>query len=236
MALINKEDKLCDVIIIEPTIISVLNRFNIFLGVGDKSVEQICEEKNLDVDFFLTILNTYMNEEYFPEKLLKSFDATLIVGYLTKTNKYYQQFQIPNIERHFNLLIERSQDDNNNLSLLRKFFFEVKSELLGRIAEDSNRWFKEISELEKSSSGSRCASGEITVPQPVQATDTIEDKLGDLVSMFIKHLTGSYDSNLCLAVLYAIINLKKDIIRNDRIRNRILMPLYNFLLSKKKNE
>ena len=233
MALINKEDKLCDVIIIEPTVISVLNRFNIFLGVGDKSVEQICEEKNLDVDFFLTILNTYMNEEYFPEKLLKSFDATLIVGYLTKTNKYYQQFQIPNIERHFNLLIERSQDDNNNLSLLRKFFFEVKSELLGRIAEDSNRWFKEISELEKSSSGSRCASGEITVPQPVQATDTIEDKLGDLVSMFIKHLTGSYDSNLCLAVLYAILNLKKDIIQNDRIRNRILMPLYNFLLSKK---
>ena len=51
MALINKEDKLCDVIIIEPTVISVLNRFNIFLGVGDKSVEQICEEKNLDVDF-----------------------------------------------------------------------------------------------------------------------------------------------------------------------------------------
>ena len=233
MALINKEDKLCDVIIIEPTVISVLNRFNIFLGVGDKSVEQICAEKNLDAEFFLTILNTYINEEYFPEKLLMSFNASLIVGYLTKTNKYYQQFQIPNIERHFNLLIERSQDDNNNLSLLRKFFLEVKTELLGRIAEDSNTWFKEILELEKSTSLD--TKGEIPVSMPVQVTDSIEDKLGDLESMFIKHLTGSYDSNLCLAVLYAIQSLKKDIIQNDRIRNRILMPLYNFLLSKKSN-
>ena len=71
MALINKNNKLADVILDNPSIITVLNRFGIYLGVGDKTVEQVCSEKRLDTDFFLIILNTFANEEYFPEELLK---------------------------------------------------------------------------------------------------------------------------------------------------------------------
>ena len=102
MALINAETKLCDVILHEPSVIPVINRFGIILGVGDKSIRTVCEEKNLDCEFFVTILNTFINEDYFPENRLKSFCATQIVNYLTQTNAYYEQFQIPNIERHFN--------------------------------------------------------------------------------------------------------------------------------------
>ena len=36
---------------------------------------------------------------------------------------------------------------------------------------------------------------------------------------------GSYDTNLCHAVLVSIISLKKDINQNNRLRYRILMPL-----------
>ena len=86
MALINAETKLCDVILHEPSVIPVINRFGIILGVGDKSIRTVCEEKN-----------TFINEDYFPENRLKSFCATQIVNYLTQTNAYYEQFQIPNI-------------------------------------------------------------------------------------------------------------------------------------------
>ena len=129
MALINADCKLCDVILNEPSIIPVINRFGIILGVGDKSIRTVCEEKNLDCEFFVTILNTFINEDYFPENRLKSFCATQIVDYLTQTNAYYQQFQIPNIERHFNSLISQSDSDNNNLELMKQFFEELKKEL-----------------------------------------------------------------------------------------------------------
>ena len=111
MALINAETKLCDVILHEPSVIPVINRFGIILGVGDKSIRTVCEEKNLDCEFFVTILNTFINEDYFPENRLKSFCATQIVNYLTQTNAYYEQFQIPNIERHFNFLINQSDSE-----------------------------------------------------------------------------------------------------------------------------
>ena len=48
MALINAESKLCDVILNEPSLIPVINRFGIILGVGDKNIRTVCEEKNLD--------------------------------------------------------------------------------------------------------------------------------------------------------------------------------------------
>ena len=140
MALINAETKLCDVILHEPSVIPVINRFGIILGVGDKSIRTVCEEKNLDCEFFVTILNTFINEDYFPENRLKSFCATQIVDYLTQTNAYYEQFQIPNIERHFNFLINQSDSENNNLELMKQFFDELKKDYFSDRPE-----FREIS-------------------------------------------------------------------------------------------
>ena len=54
-----------------PSLIPVINRFGIRLGLGDKSVKTVCEEYRLDTDFLLTVINTFLNEEYFPEKNYK---------------------------------------------------------------------------------------------------------------------------------------------------------------------
>ena len=43
--------------------------------------------------------------------------------------------------------------------------------------------------------------------------------------MFVIHLKGEYDVNLCHAVLVAIMTLQKDIKQNNRIRYRILLPI-----------
>ena len=99
MALINAETKLCDVILHEPSVIPVINRFGIILGVGDKSIRTVCEEKNLDCEFFVTILNTFINEDYFPENRLNSFCATQIVNYLTQYRTTFQFLDKPKRQR-----------------------------------------------------------------------------------------------------------------------------------------
>ena len=53
----------------------------------------------------------------------------------------------------------------------------------------------------------------------------IEEKLNDLKNLFILHLSGSYDVNLCYAVIFALYSLEKDIRQHNRIRNRILRPM-----------
>lgn len=219
MALVSADTKLCDTIIEEPSVIPVINRFGISLGVSDKSIESICMEKGIDLTFFITTLNAYINESFYPDKCFDSFGVAEIIDYLRKTNNSYLQFQLPNIERHFGALISRS-DKNNNLPLLLNLYNEVKEEIVKRINND-NKWFSEILTCVKDISGSISIQIEITP----ELENSIEDKLSDLINMFVIHLRGEYDANLCHAVLFAIISLEKDIKQNNRIRNRILYPI-----------
>ena len=233
MALINAETKLCDVILNEPTLIPVINRFGIILGVGDKSIRTVCEEKKLDSEFFVTILNTFINEDYFPENRLKSFCAAQIVDYLTQTNAFYKQFQIPNIERHFNSLIQKSNNGNNNLELMKQFFDELKKELLTRIENDQNHWFPAIKAAAESLHGEYYGK---PITQDTQESDTLEEKLDDLKSLFVIHLKGEYELNLCHGVIFAIYSLEKDIKQHNRIRNRILRPMANAMIEATQNK
>ncbi len=228
LPIISAETKLSQIIIEDPSILSVLNRFGISLGVGDLTIEQICNKKDLNTTFFTTILNTFRDPNFFPEKTLYSFRAHLIVDYLKKTNQSYIQFQLPNIERHLSLLISKSDSTGSNLLIIMNFFREVKAELMQRIYDDDNRWFPEILALEQ-----QCD----TVPDSPLSThdidtqDAIEDKVNDLISMFVIHLKGDYDMNLGQAVLLALDSIKKDITQNNRIRLRILLPLYQALIT-----
>lgn len=79
--------QLSEVVEEHPSLIPVINRFGIRLGLGDKSVKTLCEEHSLDTDFLLTVINTFLNEEYFPEKKLQTFHTSQIIDYLTKTNQ-----------------------------------------------------------------------------------------------------------------------------------------------------
>ena len=156
---------------------------------------------------------------FYPDKCFDSFGVAEIIDYLRKTNNSYLQFQLPNIERHFGALISRS-DKNNNLPLLLNLYNEVKEEIVKRINND-NKWFSEILTCVKDISGSISIQIEIAP----ELENSIEDKLSDLINMFVIHLRGEYDANLCHAVLFAIISLEKDIKQNNRIRNRILYPI-----------
>lgn len=225
MALVIPDTKLCEVIVDEPSVVPVINRFDIVLGVGDRTIKSICKEKGIDTSFFITILNAFIHESFFLENVTGAFNAGDVVDYLRKTNNSYLRNQLPNIERHFAALISRS-DSNNNLPLLFNFYREVKTEIERRIDSD-NQWFDAIISAEQSNS-------EVSVAgNAVQAeSDSIEDKLSDLINMFVIHLRGDYDRNLCHAVLFAVISLEKDIRQNNRIRNRVLRPLVDALNSR----
>lgn len=225
MALVTPDTKLCEVIVDEPSVVPVINRFDIMLGVGDRTIKSICKEKGIDTSFFITILNAFIHESFFLENVTGAFNAGDVVDYLRKTNNSYLRNQLPNIERHFAALISRS-DSNNNLPLLFNFYREVKTEIERRIDSD-NQWFDAIISAEQSDSEVSIAGNAVQAE-----SDSIEDKLSDLINMFVIHLRGDYDRNLCHAVLFAVISLEKDIRQNNRIRNRVLRPLVDALNSR----
>ena len=227
MPLVYSNIQLSEVVEEYPSLIPVINRFGVRLGLGDKSVKEICEEHNLDTDFLLTVINTFLNEEYFPEKKLQTFHTSQIIDYLTKTNQDYLRYQLPNIERHLTLFISMSTPGNNTLNLIGKFFASFKSELTKRIDNDEKEWFPycmDLSEKLKENQSIKTEDSLKTVSSQ-ETEDTIEELLADLKSIMIKHISGDYDENLCYAVIFAISSLEKDIKQHNRIRYRILAPM-----------
>lgn len=229
MALVYPNIQMSEVVEEHPSLIPVLNRFGIRLGLGDKSIADICQEHRIETDFLLTVINTFLNEEYFPENKFRAFHTSQIIDYLTKTNQAYARYQLPNIERHLESFISMSAPGNPSLSLIGRFFSSFKEELLTRIEGDDTEWFPYcLSLCEKVAGNSPIDAAQEVVnlqADNLGNEDPIEALLADLKSIMVKHLSGEYNENLCYAVIFAISSLEKDIKQHNRIRYRILTPM-----------
>ncbi len=147
MKLITSTMKLSDVIHSNYLLIPVVNRFGIRLGFGEMTVKKACKEHGIDPEFFLTILNAYSNENYFPEKTLQTFNVLTIVRYLEKTHSYYIETEIPIIERQINALVRSTLRHNASLRLVKKFFLQYKKELLAHLKREETLTFPYIEQV-----------------------------------------------------------------------------------------
>lgn len=176
-------------------LIPVINRFGIKLGLGDRTIGDICNSEKIDTEFFLSILNTFLNEDYFPEKKLQKFDLELVVSYIKQTDAYLIHSQLHNLEKHLNAFIMMSDPNNAPLKLIGRLFIEFKSELIGQIE------------------------------QGMVKGDTPLALLTDLKSIIIKHISGNFNENMCYAVIFTIDSFQKDLEKHNRIREKILKPM-----------
>lgn len=53
-----------DIINDNSLLLTVINRFSISLGFGDKSVAVVCEENDVDIDTFLAVINLIRGKEW----------------------------------------------------------------------------------------------------------------------------------------------------------------------------
>lgn len=217
---------MADAIFSDLSLIPVVNRLGVSLGVGDFSIDEICRRHKIDSAFFLAVVNTFLNDNYFPGEAEVAFPIEMVLDYLSLTDEYYAGVQLPNIARHFNSLLGRSPADNN-LPQLSRFFEETSHELLDSISADKESLFPMICRMR---GGERLSEEKVESLKDSLSRKGIAEKVADLASFFVMHLKGEYDRNLCFAVLSAVSQLARDIRQNNRIRERILSPLVEKLI------
>lgn len=175
-------------------LIPVLNRFGIRLGVGDKTLHDLCEELDLNSDFILTVLNVYLDETYIPDASLALFDVESIADYFHQTVENYMHDLVPNIEKHLHAFIAISGPDSPELIMLRDIFMEFKERMTNHLRKMDS------------------------------FDDFPDALLHDLKNILIKHLSADYNQNLCHAVIFSLHSLEKDLEAHNRLRDRVLRP------------
>lgn len=196
MTFIDKKTKLADVISDNHQIIPVVNRFGIHLGVGEKTMEEISAESACNLEFLLAILNTYVDDDFFPEKKLKHFDIMEIISYLQKADSYTINIQLLNLEKHLKAFISMSNPNNKQLLLINKLFDE----------------FKKV--LDENMDAGMIVNG-------VHALEV----LIELKNILIRHISGDFNENMCYAVIFSIDSIQRDLQQHNLIREKILYPM-----------
>lgn len=233
--LLEKDMKLADVIHHDFNLVPVISRFGIKLGFGDDSIEDICNKKQVNLDFFLTILNAYHDPQYLDKKYLQSFSTGLLIDYLQKTHNYYLQNKIPEIESLINDMATESEVDKASYQLLHKFFNEYKSELKKHIEREEENVYPYVIKLEEAVENNSVTESlllrikEYSITSYEAEHENVEEKLMDLKNIIIKYLPSSEKQLSRYRLLKELTVLEKDLNDHARMEDLIMVPKVELL-------
>lgn len=228
MELFTKDDKLIYVIEKNHQLLPVLNRFGIRLGFGDVTIAEICEVKNIDVAFFLDVINAFHNPDYFMDTDYLNVSPVRIVDYLQKTHSYYLNWVLPRLEEQLENLIRSGSPNDEHLKLLRIFFRKCKSELLVHFQDEEATIFPysiRIYNVHKGKAQLTADDLHKAITNYEKEHTELDEKLNDLKGLIIKFLKADYDDNLCNEFLQNLLRFERDLIDHSRIEDKILVPV-----------
>lgn len=222
----NLSDKLADIIHHDHELLPIINRFGIRLGFGDKSVIEICLLYSVNADFFIEILNTYHDPDYFPRERFLNFPLELIVDYLKMTHQYYYSYYIPEIEQQLNNLLS-SASDKSNLELLTKFYLKFRKELNAHLEYEDKFTFPYVLSLQKTYTLGLFHSQNLPTKSIIEFEEQhneVDSKLLDFKNIIIKYLNPDFDDNKCNTLLNTLFNFEDDLRDHSRIEDKIMVP------------
>lgn len=200
-------------------LLPVINRFGIKLGVKEKTVENICLEKNINPDFFLAIVNTFNNEQYFPQDELLSFSPLEIIEYLKRTHRYYINYVMPKLELQLEQLLESRTSNNPGLKLVVQFYQNYKKEFEEHIDYEEKTVFPYMEKMVIQNK----SEGNYSITSFEEEHTHVDEKLSDLKNLIIKYLAPDYNENICNEFLVTLFRFEKDIYDHARIEDIILL-------------
>jgi regulator of cell morphogenesis and NO signaling len=225
------EMKMADLIHLNPLLLQVINRFGIHLGFGDRSIDEVCRDFNVNTTFFLEIINAFHDEKYFPDKNLQEFDAHMLIDYLRKTHHYYQEIKIPELQTLIDRLVEITGSDHiKTAELLSRFFREYVEEINEHLLLEEQRTFPYVLSLQRYLDGETTDTenldpeSEYNMYEFSEEHSNLEDQLLDLKNIIIKYIPSPLNSNLCNKILEALFQLESDLRDHAWIEDKVLVP------------
>ncbi|MGP1515286.1 MAG: LuxR C-terminal-related transcriptional regulator [Bacteroidales bacterium] len=212
-----KDDKMFELLCSNERLLQVVSRFGIPLGVGEKTIEQVCRENKIDIKTFLAIVNfTSSGGDY--EPMEGQVDLYTLQSYLQNTHTYLLNFLLPHIRRHLIDALGSSQD-NDVTFLIIKFFDEYCKELNCHMETEDKEIFSKTSDL---IAGKRVKSLANEISR--MHTSPIEQKLSELKNLIIKYYSSQSGNDMVYNILQHLFLCEYDLYIHDRIETVLLLP------------
>ncbi len=212
----NESDKMCDLVGDNYRVLLIMSRYNISLGFGDKSIDQVCRENNVDTATFLAIVNLllYGNEK---NDVIDHISAESIIFYLQHSHDYFLDFRLPAIRQ--DLVEVLGKPDNDLSKAIIRYFDEYVAEVHKHMTYEEKTVFPYVKALIK---GEKLKNYSINTFRTQH--DQIEARLSEFKTILIKYYTTA-STNEINKVLFEIFNCEEDLASHNEIENNLFIPL-----------
>lgn len=209
----NRNDRMRDIINDNSILLTVINRFSISLGFGDKTVAAVCEENDVDVDTFLAVVNLISGKDW------SGFRISLpsLIRYLRKSHRYILNYALPNIKK---TLIEGIQQTNTSelAIFILKFYDSYVKEVRKHTEYEDNVVFSYVENLIAGDVKDRFQIADFS-----SSHEHIAGTLDELKEIFI-YQYNQKENDLISIALFNIIVCGNDLMSHCEIENKLLFP------------
>ena len=196
-----------------------LEHLNIDFTVYDKTVKQVCEENNIDVNVFIVLGNLYNG--FFPnkEELDSLKDIELIILFLRNSHLYYKNEVYPKILNYISVL--RKHNTSKDIALIERFFTDYFNEVVEHMGYEDDIVFPYFSQLLRKDK----QDSNFSVKGYRDHHSDIEIKLSDLKNLLLKHIVIKNEHTTRRKFLHTLFELEYDLRIHSSIEEKILLPL-----------
>lgn len=215
---LSRKAKLAELINENPKLLRLLPRFNIALGFGDHSVEDVCRMSHVNVNLFLMVCGVYTDPSTTPHGIdYDNADIDSLLAYLNASHRFYLEEKFPHIEEHLGRIIKAGGPKYGNM--LKHFYDEYQKEMSSHFRYEEEVVLPYIDALRK---GQKPTAYDIN--QFRHNHSNIEDALEDMNNILIKYLPGDILPKERIEIATDIMELSADLISHSLIEEHILIP------------
>ena len=133
-------DKICDLMAQEEDAIQIISRFGLEMGVGEQTIEQVCEAHGVHTPTFLAIVNyKVFHQRAIPEEI----DIPTLQRYLHNAHTYFLDFRLPRLRRALVEAIIPADPTTKIPGLILRCYDEFVEEIRTHIEHENQGLFEE---------------------------------------------------------------------------------------------
>ena len=210
------DDKMISLIRDNYDLLQMLGSFGISLGFGDKTVQETCEDNDVDTYTFLAVVNYTIND-YGDFEADEQLSVPTLLHYLEASHAYFLDFQLPFIRRE----LAESLNENDSLArLIMRFYDEYAHEIRRHMQYEQKTLFPYVNTLLE---GQPAKDYNVeTFSKHHGATDK---KLRELKLLIIKYLPqDGLHNNQLTATLHDIYDNEEWLRQHAMVEDHIFVP------------
>ena len=216
------DDRVEDLIGRRYSMLLVMVRFGIPLGVGDRTIGEVCQENGVDVSTFLAVVNLLSDEENFqlrPEQI----SLPTLIHYLQSSHQFFLGYRLPQLRERLAQALVKAQPEERMTDRVLSYFDEYVEEVHRHMDYEDHQVFTYVEHL---------LNGEATDPQYnigifSSRHDHVEEKLVELKDIILKYLAIPSHNELN-SVLVDMFTCSVDLADHNLIEDHLFVPVIRY--------